>query len=220
MTTQEDTSLEPLSDQRRKWLQTAADTFHASLDRAAVQWLLGPRRGLTKEQVVSNRIGLVPSDCPGFEKFAGYLSIPFFAADGHVTSIRFRRPDWVSEAGPKYLNIDGERSRVYGVASVLGPWPEAHIAEGEFDSIILRDAFGCAVGYPGATFWEPHHRVFFEGFQKVYIHGDGDEAGRKFVHEMSNRLRNAVPVYYPTGQDATSVYVDGGADALRRLIPE
>jgi DNA primase len=162
---------------------------------------------------------VVPTDYPGFERYAGWLTIPYLAADGHPVSIRFRRPDWTGTEDKKYLGLPHERSRIYGIGSVLGASEDIHVSEGEFDSIVLRKVFGSGVGYPGASNWRPYHRVFYEGFRNVYIHGDGDPAGREFIEKMLGRIRNAVPVYYPDKKDVTDVYVHEGEEALKELIP-
>lgn len=150
--------------------------------------------------------------------YAEYLSIPYLAADGHVVSMRFRRPDWLTDQGPKYFSMEHEPGRIYGADSIMSGSLDLHISEGEFDRLILKKVFGAAVGYPGANFWKPHHKVFFRGFRNVYIHGDGDDAGRKFAREMSNRIRNGVVVPYRDKEDATDVYVKRGADGLERMI--
>ncbi|WP_235915495.1 toprim domain-containing protein [Puerhibacterium puerhi] len=213
---QSDSPLRPLSRQRREWLEKATTTFTNSITREAAAWLKA--RGVEKEDALGSRLGLVATDYPGFERYAGWLSIPYLAADGHPVSMRFRRPDWVTTDGPKYLGFAEEKARVYNVESFMGSSPDIHIAEGEFDTLILKKVFGSAVGYPGANVWKKHHRVLFAGFSNVYVWGDGDEAGRKFTEEMVARIRSANPVYLPSGEDVTSLYMKHGADGLRGLI--
>lgn len=217
MSEQSNGPLEPISPQRRKWLEEANSTFLASHTRESAGWLKD--RGLGKQEVLGAQVGRVPDNYPGFEMYAEYLSIPYLAADGHVVSMRFRRPDWLTDSGPKYFSMEHEPGRIYGADSIMSGAIDLHVAEGEFDRLILKKVFGAAVGYPGATFWKPHHRVFFRGFRNVYLWGDGDEAGRKFSREMSNRIRNSVQVLLPDGQDVTDLYVKGGAEALERRIP-
>src|SRR5690606_11193015 len=164
-------------------------------------------------------LGVVPTDAPGLERYAGWLAIPYISAAGHPVSIRFRRPDWagVTDA-PKYLGLPDEPSRVYNVRSFVEAGEDLYVAEGEFDAIVLNRVFGHAVGYPGANYWKPHHRRLFEGFRKVYILGDGDDAGRQFTEQVANRLRNGVQVYVPQGHDVSSYLVEHGEDALKELI--
>ena len=164
---------------------------------------------------------MVPDAYPGFEQYAGWLSIPYLVADGHPVSIRFRRPDWDGSTHPaKYLSMPHEPGRIYGVSSFLGASPDLHVAEGEFDSLILKKVFGNGIGYPGATFGRkhPHHRVLMEGFARVFVWGDGDEAGRAFANELAALYRNVVPIYMPSGMDVTDAYLEHGEDKLRAMV--
>ena len=148
------------------------------------------------------------------------LAIPYLAADGHPVSMRFRRADWLSgqEGKKKYLGFPEEPTRLYNVAALMKPGDTIGVAEGEFDALILDKVLGAGVGYPGVSSWKKHHSKLFEGYGKVYIFGDGDEAGRGFVQSMTNRLRNAVPIYMPEGRDVTDVFLERGIEGIEGLI--
>ena len=161
------------------------------------------------------------------------LAIPYLAADGHPVSMRFRRADWALPQagsvqtgdtiktrleGPKYLGFPEEPTRVYNVAALMKPGDTIGVAEGEFDALILDKVLGAGVGYPGVSSWKKHHSKLFEGYGKVYVFGDGDEAGRGFVTAMTNRLRNAVPIYMPEGRDVTDVFLERGVEGVEGLI--
>lgn len=221
MSDEEPEQLQPLTQARREWLTESVQLSHQHLmtaeGKGAGQWLKA--RGLEVADIRGARLGLVPEGAPGLDRYTGWLAIPYISAAGHPTSIRFRRPDWTGDAsGPKYLGLPDEPIRVFGSREFVDAGEDLYVAEGEFDALILKKVFGHGVGYPGANAWKKYHRRLFEGFRRVYIFGDGDDAGRQFTEQMAQRLRNGVQVYMPADTDVTDYYIKHGAEALKELI--
>ena len=81
-------------------------------------------------------------------------------------------------------------------------------AEGESDALALREAFAgtteahelgrvCVLGLPGASSWRPEWSSIAATFDRVYVIGDGDEAGRKMIAKVNADVRWARPVRLP-----------------------
>ena len=209
---------------RRVALQQAAEKFHASMNGAAWAYLAG--RGITEEMATSLLLGLVSADTePIYADMVGRLAIPYITPSG-VVSIRFRciedhdcheheqQHGWHK----KYLQVKGSDDHLYNVGALHERHPAIGITEGEFDAAITDEHVLPCVGVPGATKWKPYWSRLFEDFERVYVIGDGDAAGRKFVDKLTELLPNVHPVVMPPDQDANSFFVENGADALSAFI--
>lgn len=116
------------------------------------------------------------------------------------------------------MSMSHEPMRVFNVRGIHMADNTIHIAEGEFDTMILSKVFGgCSTGFPGASSWKPHHRRMLSGFNRVFVWGDPDEAGAEFMQRVTRQVRQAKGVRLTTG-DVTDTYIKGGADALTSLI--
>lgn len=104
-------------------------------------------------------------------------------------------------------------------------------AEGESDTLTLREhaaaiaypdgtVLDCyAIGLPGALSWRPAWARHAAGFHRVYLAGDGDQAGRA----MNTRVRASIPhariLELADGDDARALLQrPGGPDELAALI--
>ena len=148
------------------------------------------------------------------------LAIPYLDKDGHPLTIRFRcmqEHDHRASFHGKYNSMTGDPSRVYNISAIHAATDEIHIAEGEFDAIILTKVGLHAVAIPGAHGWQYHHRKMLAGFSRVYVWGDPDDAGAEFVTKVMASMRTAKGVNLKVG-DVTENYMQGGAEALYALI--
>lgn len=208
-----------LSVSRKAALQTAAEKFHANLNEAASGYLAG--RGFSEETVASRLLGLVSADSePLYEPFSGRVSIPYLTPTG-VVSIRFRcieDHDCKAEGHPKYLQMKGDADHLYNVAAFHERHPAVAITEGEFDAAIVDEHVLPCVGVPGATKWKPFWARLFEDYDRVFLIGDGDGAGRKFVDKLSELVPNTHPVIFPADHDANSYFLEHGPEALSSFI--
>jgi DNA primase len=133
-------------------------------------------------------------------------------------NIRFRcLQQHECEGHPKYLSAEGAGTNLYNVLDLKRDSPFICVAEGEIDTMSLSLAGLPAVGVPGVDTWQKHFSRCLEDFEVIYAFGDGDKAGSKFSNFLARETR-ARPIRMPPGEDCNSLYVKGGADALRRLI--
>lgn len=164
------------------------------------------------------RVGVVADPLPGHAKFRGMLAIPYLDKLGNPLSMRFRcmeEHDHRAHFHGKYMSMSEEPSRTFNVAAIHDAKDELHIAEGEFDAMILTKVGLHAIAIPGSDGWQSHHRRMVAGFSIVHVWGDPDEAGAKFNGIITRSVRNARSVrLLPSDGDASELYKEGGAQAL------
>ncbi|MGA4942123.1 toprim domain-containing protein [Streptomyces cinereoruber] len=95
--------------------------------------------------------------------------------------------------------------------------PFIAVAEGELDTITLSICGIPAVGVAGVKAWEKHFGRCLADFDTVYSFADGDKAGGSFASFLGREVK-ARPIRLPKGMDVNSIYMEGGADAVRRLL--
>lgn len=156
----------------------------------------------------------------GHEQYQGRLAIPYLTPAG-VVNLRFRclQPHDCHEQGcPKYLSADGAGTNLFNVLDLKKDSPHIVVCEGEIDTMSWSLAGIPAVGIPGVDAWQKwFSRTSLDSFDVVYSAGDGDKAGSKFNSLMAREVK-ARPLRIPRGSDSNALYVQGGADALRRLL--
>ena len=208
-----------LSASRRQTLQKAADQFNRSLDEESLAYLHG--RGFTEEMIDQYNVGRVLADCePTFAPYAGRLSLPFATPSG-VVSIRYRcidHEDCKAEGCIKYLQAKGEGDHLYNVGALHERHPAIGITEGEVDAMFADTFVLPTVGVPGATKWKKYWTLLFLDFEKVFVLGDGDRAGREFCDKLAELLPNAQPVVFPDGCDVNQFFLEHGPDALSDFV--
>jgi DNA primase len=220
------TSLVPSSSQR-EFLERASQKYANDLPEDAIEYLMGPKRGLNEEAIERFRLGVVVDPVPGHEQYTGCLSIPYLSNYGILT-IRFRRPSDINKnalsldeldkvESPKYLTIAGDRPRIYNVAALERGLRSICVAEGEFDAIIAEMCDLPCIALPGAQSWKPLWSRLLEQYEAVFLLQDDDEAGKKLAASMGKQLHNLRPVVM-TGGDVTSFYVEHGREALREKV--
>lgn len=207
----------PLSKSLKESLAEAASRYSEALDESTLEYLA--KRGIDQGLAENFRLGLVADPIPGHERYRGRLAIPFLGYHDEVHGMRFRT---ISVAdGPKYMGLSGVTTRLFNVRHLhLPDLQDMCITEGEIDAISLVAAGFHAVGVCGADSWKRHHPRLFAGFDKVYIFGDGDDAGRKFSRTVCGSIPSGIEVILPEGQDVNSILVAGGPEAVRELVGE
>lgn len=211
--------MQPPTTEQRLSYELAASRYQAALaaDTSAQAYLMG--RGFGPEVAGTFRLGVVTDPIPGHESYRGRLAIPYITPSG-VVNFRFRclRQHSCSETGcSKYLGLEGRETNLYNVLDLKRPGDALAVCEGELDAVTLSMCGVPAVAVPGATNWKKHFRLCLEDFTRVYAFGDGDDAGKGLSKKLIEAVR-AIPVRLPRGEDVNSLYLKGGADALRGLI--
>lgn len=207
------------SNEQRLLLAQAASQYQADLaaDTAAQEYLT--KRGFGEQVANTFRLGVVRAPVQGHERYRGRLAIPYITPAG-VVNFRFRclrQHDCKTEGCPKYLGLEGFETNLFNVLDLAKPGRRLVVAEGEFDIMTWSICGFPSVGPPGAKGWKKHFRRCVDDFDEVYSCGDPDAAGESLNKQLINDVR-AIPVHMPKGHDVNSLYMEGGADALRKLI--
>lgn len=196
-------------------------------------------RGLA-EGASKHRPGYVgDSAMAGHDKYRGCLVIPYLrpAGDAFLATIRFRcvRESHVKDSDgeffftkglkeehtncSKYLSLPADRPRLYNTAAMnRSDVPYIAITEGEFSAWAVELDGIPAVAIQGVSAWKDVFERAFRGYEKVFLLGDGDEAGQKMNEKLAERLPNGVPITLPTGEDPDSLRRQHGDGSIRRLL--
>jgi DNA primase len=169
-------------------------------------------RGFTEDTIQKFRLGYVEAPLSGDEKYVGRISIPYQTVSG-VVALRYRT---VIDERPKYLSMDGFKTRPFNVAA-LGLSSTVYITEGEMDAITLDQMGLCAIGIPGAQSWQSAYRRFLR-FTRVILICDGDEAGRNLADRVTQDVPHLKVINMADGEDVNSIYVALGEQRLKELI--
>ena len=215
-------SIPPLSKSLKSSLSKAAQEYHGQLDADAISYL--ESRGLAAPRVIeTHRLGVVRSPLPSHEQYEGRLVIPYIGPKGNTYDVRFKcieDHDHKNVGCAKMLGLPGLRTRMFNTQALAAPTDYIFLAEGEPDAMTYTACGWPAVGIPGVESWHPHHARMLSGFGKVILLAHGDDAGRK----LASKVQKALPVCHVMvageGQDANSLYVQGGKDAIKALINE
>jgi hypothetical protein len=115
----------------------------------------------------------------------GFARIPYFTEAGGLYAQRVVKPN-----GDRYWEPgDGREVILFGLDHLAASfddrsWRDLIIAEGESDTLALRDAMRGlpvdVVGVPGSSTWKAKWRSELAGYGRVYVVGDGDAAGETF----------------------------------------
>lgn len=201
---------------QRKSLERATVQYSEHLEEAE-EYLLG--RGIDLEAARSVGLGVVRDPIPGQENLVGRLAIPYMTPSGPV-NMNFRcmaNHDCKSVGHPKYMMWTGLPVNLYNVEALHSAGSAIAIAEGEFDALSSTLAGIPCVGISGANKWQEHWNNIFEDFTRVYAWQEGDEAGKKFGDRLVSEVA-AIRVPLPDREDVNSIWVSGGAEALRVRI--
>lgn len=201
-----------LSKSQRELLAKATENYERNLGEA-LPYLQS--RGITEETARMFRLGFVKNPETGHELYQGKLSIPYLTPSG-VIDIRFRSLS--NESGPKYLSRPGASTHIYNITALNKDNGMLVICEGEIDTIIATQVGLIAVGLPGANNWKPFYSRVLDGWDKIMLFCDGDNAGREMAKTISRELDNVFPVFMPDNQDVNDVFLAEGAEGLRKRV--
>lgn len=223
------------SNTLRESLELRSRTYAEALHHhAGAQEYLKNHRKLTRDNVLSFRLGVVTEPLKGDEDYEGRLCIPYLTRAGVVT-LRFRRlpthnaelGEWVEPRGPKYLSLPGDEPRLFNVEALFQRGDTIAICEGEFDTMVTdRNVKVPAVGIQGVSTWRKLFTRFFEDYEHIFIMEDHDfvdtKTGRRPGSELTRAIRedlnHAVPVRLPEGYDVSEYVAEFGSQSLRERM--
>lgn len=201
-----------LSKSQRELLARATENYAGSLSEA-LPYLAS--RGITEETARTFRLGFVANPETGHELYQGKLAIPYLTPSG-VIDMRFRSLN--ADSGPKYLSRPGASTHIYNIGALSQDTEMLVVCEGEIDTIIATQVGFTAVGLPGANNWKPFYSRVLDGWDKIMLFCDGDNAGREMAKTISRELDNVFPVFMPDNQDVNDVFLAEGAEGLRKRV--
>lgn len=199
-----------LSKSQKELLEKATESYAQNLQEI-VPYLQS--RGITEQTAIMFRLGFVREPEMGHEPYVGKLAIPYLTPTG-VIDIRFRSLN--SDGGPKYMSRPGATTHIYNINALGNDSDVLAICEGELDTVVATQAGFSAVGLPGANNWKSFYNRVLADWAKVVLLCDGDNAGREMAKHLSRELDNVFPVFMPEGQDVNDVYLNEGAEGLRK----
>jgi len=203
-----------LSVSQKSYLEKATEAYHLQIDTGGAAYLTG--RGIGKEVASTYRLGNVVEPLVGDDDYAGRLAIPYITPAG-VVDIRYRA--LMPEQSPKYLSRTGAGAKLYNVSALLKSSNTIAICEGEIDAITMDALVGIpAVGVPGANNWRRHFSLLFEDYSQVLVMCDGDQAGKDFGKRISSELDGATIIHCPEGSDVNDLYLQEGAEGIRKRV--
>lgn len=174
----------------------------------------------------------------GHEQYRDHLVIPYLRPAGpkYVATIRFRciKDSHIRDIDgtyfflkgqkeqhglcPKYQSLPMDSPRLYNTSALVTPSPYVAIAEGEFSAWAVELDGIPATALQGVGAWKESFGKAFAGYEKVFILGDGDDAGKKMTEKLVNTLPNGVPIELPEGSDPDSLRREYGDGVIRRLL--
>jgi len=217
-----------LSNEQRNSLERATEKYHVAFKGSPAEEFL-EARGIPASVADGFRLGYVEDPETEHEQAKGRLAIPYETATG-VVALRFRWLPGARNERAKYWQPEGSALHLYNVRVLHGDAMEASIAicEGELDAIVLSGLCDIAsVGVAGTGGWLRHFRHLFSDYARVPILMDAwkwkgkellpDEDGRKAAKRIRADLDNGVVVELEGG-DVNEVYLDKGADFIRKAV--
>jgi DNA primase len=207
-----------LSDAHYALLTTAMEVYHAALLANPRALAYASSRGLDEDTVQEFRLGYAARrlkrylafrgwsdelaadlgliDSRGREWYRGRLVIPEIRGEPPCAIHLVGRtiPSIRGAFGPKYLALAGAPKPLYGQGRVEGR-SEVFVVEGPIDHLLLWQWGYPAVATLGSRIKREHVK-FLQGFRRVYLVPDRDDAGRQMWREcwtaLGDRLRTVL----------------------------
>lgn len=210
----------PIVARRSEVLEDATTVAQTMLtnNEDAMLYLLGPRRGLQPETVISRRLGYAPRMWPlsqqlpkekgykrddlvaagllaegqhgTYEFFTDRVLIPYIE-NGRVVQLRGK------DIFGRYFTPTGDAVRLYNVDALKGA-AEAVVVEGEFDTMMLADLLATSgdqrvqniavVGLAGTGALPEDFDNRLAHLRRIYIATDPDQPGRRAAEKLAERI--------------------------------
>lgn len=206
-------------------LMTATDRYRKNLPGSEAEEYLASR-GLLSESG-DFLLGSVDSDpIPEHRKNIGMLSIPYIryhpTREWLVIGMKFRCVrdgcDHEDHGGGKYDTAPGFEQHLFNAYALHTESEQIAICEGELDVIAAHQAGVPAIGVPGSSTWQSHYTPAIQGYQRIVVLADGDEAGWKFGKDLRKKISNVEIVQCDPGEDVNSMLHKYGPERIRGMM--
>lgn len=186
------------------------ETERKSLTKKALEYIKS--RGISQESIEKRQ---VVSDCKG------NIVFPYYE-NKELVMLKFRKPEKYKGKGMKAWRSKGGKPILWGV-DLCDTTKPLIITEGEYDAMAL-DTVGIenVVSVPSGAedlTWIDESWDFLQGFNKIILFGDNDEAGQKMIKNIIVRLgEDKCFVAEFEGKDANELLYRQGAGAIKEAI--
>lgn len=201
-------------------LAEVAERYSAQLDshHEIRGYLAG--RGLSRAAIAVYQLGVVDGSLPEHAPYRGMIAIPYLTKLGGVKGFKFRVAHNCDETHDHQKYLTPYETRIFNPAAFdmserLG---YIGIAEGEFDAMIATcEAQIPTVGIPGIDTWlkHPEWPVLFDGYERIIVFRDMDEAGLKLARRLEHDLKGVQVTSLPA-KDVNATFLRYGKDAIRK----
>jgi DNA primase len=143
--------------------------------------------------------------------------VPYYRRDNTL----FRAKLFAHDGRSWWLGGQGRGQIPYGLEQLENHGKVLVLTEGESDTLALRLAWSdaiTAIGIPGASSWKSEWAGIAEGFERVYLSFDADDAGEKLSEAVKVDLPDAKRLHLPRGSDTRAVLQQVGKRAYKALI--
>lgn len=170
-------------------------------------------RGLSPDTVETFKLGYyVP-----LKRF----TIPYMGADDRISNISFRAS--MEEQTPKYIRLPGVPNQYFIIQAATNTegLPQVVLAEGEIDSISLRQAGLCQtiIGLPGGGFINDSLAEAIPAGTRVSAILHSDSVGKRGRTKLRQRIPNLRVIDLPEGiKDINELLVRDGNEAVVALL--
>jgi DNA primase/DNA-binding transcriptional ArsR family regulator len=230
-------------DNQKKNLEIYTDfeKYCGGIDERAFEYLIGPKRGLTEDSIKRFRLfsikdlnGTIDFLLNSFHldelKASGLfnetgrfvfikhrLIIPYLE-DDKIVYMRGRvMPEYENNDIGKYIGLSGQTAKRFfneNRITKIKEGDEILICEGEFDTIIADQNGSPATGIPGVHNFPQNGKELLEK-PDVHICFDNDEAGKKGMQEITNKIGKDIKgVYLKNHKDLSEYFNNGGSNDL------
>lgn len=153
------------------------------------------------------------------------LAFPFYM-NGELTFLKYRKAQSISKGEPKMSCEPDAQAILFNMKKTKD---SLIVCEGEFDCMIVwqvagekYDVVSVPTGAQGFTWLGvPECHDFITSYNRVYLWGDADEAGKKFNEEMSKKIGKEFCYYIPHDgkwNDPNEIYYKMGSSAIMGCI--
>jgi hypothetical protein len=206
----------PIAPRRNRQQQGAEQYDPVSIDELAAA------KRLTAEKLRAWHAHEIPAGHAPEAPYGG-IAIPYRTREGDLHTIQYRLTKEKVNGVARFKWRTGDTRILYGLWR-LPEWGDAdtlYLCEGTSDTWTLWHAELPALGIPSATTWESEWWREVEGFQRIVLIPDNDEAGENLAREIAktcpDHLRERVQVLQlPNGiKDANELWQQVDADPER-----